>query len=137
MKKIKNICIIDDDPIYIFAVKRILELSELGENFIIYKNGEKAIKGITETINNNEKLPDLILLDINMPVMDGWQFLDQFLLLNPPKSTILFIASSSIDYVDIEKSKTYDIIANYLLKPFSRKQILEMVENIRQIQKTL
>lgn len=137
MKKIKNICIIDDDPIYIFAVKRILELSELGENFIIYTNGEKAIKGITETINNNEKLPDLILLDINMPVMDGWQFLDQFLLLNPPKSTILFIASSSIDYVDIEKSKTYDIIANYLLKPFSRKQILEMVENIRQIQKTL
>ena len=137
MKKIKNICIIDDDPIYIFAVKRILELSELGENFIIYTNGEKAIKGITETINNNEKLPDLILLDINMPVMDGWQFLDQFLLLNPPKSTILFIASSSIDYVDIEKSKIYDIIANYLLKPFSRKQILEMVENIRQIQKTL
>jgi len=134
MKTIKNICIIDDDPIYIFAVKRILELSELGENFIIYKNGEKAINGLTETLESGKDFPDLILLDINMPVMDGWQFLDQFVVLNPPKSTILFIASSSIDFVDLEKSKTYDIISNYLLKPFSRKQILEMVADIIKIQ---
>lgn len=64
--------------------------------------------------------PDLILLDLNMPGMNGWQFLDEYLKL--PHKTVLYVVSSSIDPVEIQKAKSYPCVADYITKPLTHHQ---------------
>ena len=72
------ICIIDDDPIYTFAVQKLLKMNNFSSHQIVFKNGKEALEGLTTLQNKNDQLPDVILLDINMPIMDGWEFLDAY-----------------------------------------------------------
>lgn len=119
MKKTEIICIIDDDPIYVYAIKWLLEDNELCKDIIEFNNGKKAIEYFQNTNAPDCIIPDIIILDINMPVMDGWQFLDEFI---PIKAQIekeikIFMISSSIDSTDIDKAKEYKDLTDYILKP--------------------
>lgn len=74
----KNVCIIDDDKVYTFGVKKILK-NHLPENKVTtFENGKVAIQGIKKAQEDNTPLPDYILLDIDMPEMNGWDFLKEF-----------------------------------------------------------
>ena len=123
MRKIKSCCLIDDDPIFIYGTKRLIGQIEFSEEIIVFNNGEQAIDGIKEMVAKGVMLPDVIFLDLNMPIMNGWEFLDEFLKL-PPESIdhiSMYILSSSVDPRDLEKVKEYSIINNYILKPLSTK----------------
>jgi len=130
MKKFDIACVIDDDEIYTFTIKRIIANSEIAEKTLFFPNGKLAIDFFTEYVHQTDSLPDLILLDINMPVLDGWQFMDEFVKIRPliQKRVIIYIVSSSIDEADFAKAKTYEQISDFIVKPVSVEKLRKMVE---------
>lgn len=124
---INLVCIIDDDPIYTFAVKKLMKMNAFSEQFLIFKNGKEALDGLINLHKNKSTFPDLILLDINMPIMDGWQFLDACKNISLDISSPLYMTSSSIDEKDKKKSKTYGMITEYVEKPLTLDSLNKLV----------
>ncbi|AVR44950.1 response regulator [Christiangramia fulva] len=126
-QKVELACIIDDDKIYVNLVKKIIEIKKLSENLLIYKNGKEALDYFTNIMENatdENKLPDIIFLDLNMPVMDGWEFLNEFIKVknNLNKKITLYVVSSSIDPRDLERAKSFNLVTDYLIKPIELKK---------------
>lgn len=132
MRKIDNICVIDDDKIYHFIVKKEIEISGVAEKIFFFENGEEAIQFFENLILNKDdaNIPGLILLDINMPVMDGWEFIEKYVGLKPllNRKIVLFLVSSSVNAVDINRAKSISEISDYVIKPVSRENIHQMVD---------
>lgn len=130
MKPIDTACIIDDDPIFVFGAKRMMELADFCKRFMIFNNGRKALDGLTPLLDAGQSLPELILLDLNMPVMDGWQFLDEFIKIETNQKIMLYIVSSSIDSEDYMKAKTYEVVSNFIVKPITIDALKEILTKI-------
>lgn len=130
MKKIAITCIIDDDPIYIFGTQRMMKIADFCESFMIFNNGKNALETLEKIIAAEGTLPELILLDLNMPIMDGWEFLDEFVKIPCNQKITIFIITSSIDVEDIKKAKTYSNVSNYILKPVTIEGLKEILEEI-------
>ena len=124
-----TICLIDDDRIYQFTAKKIIESTGLGKHILSFYNGDEAITYLQENIENVDLLPDIIFLDINMPVMDGWQFLETFkiLQLKVSKPIFIYMVSSSVDDNDIKKSKEYFNVTDYIIKPINRERFEQLI----------
>ncbi|MDN3594582.1 response regulator [Zunongwangia endophytica] len=129
MKKIDLACIIDDDPIFVFSAKKIMELADFSNGFIVFGNGKEALNHLHALIASNKELPDVILLDLNMPVMDGWEFLDNFIKIESEKVITIYIVSSSVDQSDIDKAKSYDGVSNYIVKPVTIDSLKKVLKN--------
>ncbi len=132
-QKVELACIIDDDKIYVNLVKKIIEIKKLSENLLVYKNGKEALdyfKGIMENATDEDKLPDIIFLDLNMPVMDGWEFLNEFIKIknNLNKKITLYVVSSSIDPRDLERARSFNLVTDYLIKPIELKKFEKIFE---------
>ncbi|MCC4212868.1 response regulator [Leeuwenhoekiella parthenopeia] len=127
MKKIKLACLVDDDPIVVFGLKKMMKLVKFCENFLVYSNGQEALNALTAIFKTGDEIPDLILLDLNMPVMDGWEFLEAFTKYDPPKKITIYILTSSIDPRDQERALQFSSVSNYVVKPVT----LEQLEAIR------
>jgi len=128
MKK-KEIWIVDDDNIYQIIVRKIIGKMELFSSFSSYKNGKDAIDALKKAAENNENIPDIILLDINMPVMDGWEFMDEIVAYKSKlnQKIAIYIVSSSIAVQDKDKAKTYAEILGFLSKPITMDALYEIV----------
>lgn len=128
--QLHTICLIDDDRIYQFTAKRILESTGLSKNILVFQNGEEAVIYLQKNSKKEDMLPDIIFLDINMPVMDGWQFLEAFQefceeLIKP---VTIYMVSSSVDDYDIRKSKEYKLVSDYVIKPLNRERFEELIK---------
>lgn len=123
MKKIKNTLIVDDDQVLITLMRLLVKKNEHFENCKDFPNGKKALDFILEAMNQNNDLPDLILLDINMPIMDGWEFLDELKTINYPNTVPVYIVTSSIDPNDQEKAESYEMIKGYIMKPITKNKL--------------
>ncbi len=114
-------CIIDDDTTYISLVKRIIETKELCNNLLVFSNGKEAFDYFSAILKNlsQDHMPEIILLDLNMPIMDGWEFLENFLTIQHKFQTpiTLYVVSSSINPSDVEKAKEITLVSNYFVKP--------------------
>lgn len=127
-----NIFLVDDDNIYQFTAKKTLESMGLTQEVTVFPDGEKAIEFIKDHISEPDLLPDVIFLDINMPIMDGWQFVEAFQQLSLPRKIALYMVSSSVDESDMKRSKEFGVIDDYIIKPVGRsrfEQLLSMLEN--------
>ena len=132
-QKVGLACIIDDDKIYVNLVKKIIEIKKLSENLLIFKNGKEALdyfKEIMENATDEDKLPDIIFLDLNMPVMDGWEFLNEFIKIKNQlnKKITLYVVSSSIDPRDLERARSFNLVTDYLIKPIELKKFEKIFE---------
>lgn len=122
------ICI-DDDPITLMLFKKTANKASFAKKIMYTSNGEEAIE-LINTLNNEEGIkPQLIFLDLNMPVMGGWEFLDLFTSSDYYNSnnTKAIILSSTIDPEDIIKSKSYPNVIEFLSKPIT----VEMLDDIK------
>lgn len=127
-------CIIDDDKIYVNLVRKIIEIKKLSENLLIFKNGLEALEYFKIILTNmsEEKLPDIIFLDLNMPVMDGWEFLGEFIKIKNQfdKKITLYVVSSSIDPRDLERAKSFNLVTDYLIKPIELKKFEKIFDRV-------
>ncbi|WP_293893840.1 response regulator [Flavobacterium sp.] len=124
--KFNNVFIVDDDKIHHFIIKKLLESNTIDIESIFFENGLDAINDLKEKISNCGILPDLILLDINMPILDGWQFLEEFIRLetNTTHDIVIHIISSSDNRIDIEKAENFkNVVGNYYVKPMTSDAI--------------
>jgi response regulator of citrate/malate metabolism len=124
-KKIGNLWIIDDDPMASFYIKRLAELGEFANIITIYDKAQWAIDYLLDHKNSQEHLPDVILLDIYMPELDGWGFLEHFgtIKTSLPKKIDIYIISSSGHGRDVTKAKSFPEVKEYLQKPITKDQL--------------
>jgi CheY-like chemotaxis protein len=128
MKKISTVCIIEDDPMQVFIITKMIEMTDMVENTIIFNDGQEAYSKLRDIILADEKLPEIILLDLNMPIWDGWQFLDEFNKMPLSNSVIVYILTSSNDPDDLKRAETYHLSKNYLIKPIPIDQLTNVFE---------
>ncbi len=134
MRTLTKICIVDDDDVYRFTIVKTLESLKLPTQTMAFSDGEQAINFILDHLNEDTELPDIIFLDIDMPVMDGFQFMEEYEKIKPEvsKDIIIYMVSSSLDPVDIDSAKKIAAITDYIVKPIGSdrlKSILETLQN--------
>ena len=128
MEKLDSILLIDDDDISNFINIRLLHKMNLVNDIATVHNGDQALRYIDSIQEKGGKLPQLILLDLSMPVMDGFDFLSEFEKLDLPdkKAISIAILSSSIYSQDISRLKEYNI-AGVLKKPLTYSQMANLI----------
>ena len=130
-KKYRTVMLIDDNEIDNLINQKMIEAAAIAENIYTHTGAKSAI----EFLKNMEKmdvadkvLPDVIFLDIDMPLMDGFQFLDEFEKLAPgtKKKSRIVMLTSSINPQDFSRSKKYPNVKLYLNKPLSHDSIVKL-----------
>jgi len=125
-----KICIIDDDWVCRFIVQKLLGKVLETPNILQFEDGQVAIDYIQEWRDNPGCLPELILLDINMPVANGWLFLDMLRKLNNDEyNPLIYISSSSQHPEDMAKVDTYPEVQGFLPKPLNVEALKTIIKD--------
>jgi CheY-like chemotaxis protein len=116
-----KVFIIDDDTIHQRIAQIMIEKHQLFDEYTSFVEAEKAVAFLKENKGIHTNLPDVILLDLNMPVIDGWDFLDLYegFKNEMAKAIRIFIVTSSVDEKDILKSQRYSSVTGFISKPLS------------------
>jgi CheY-like chemotaxis protein len=123
-----KLILIDDDPIYQrIAQLMVKEYSPVRE-VTSSTDGKATLDFLIENKENDERLPDYIFVDLNMPIYDGWDFLNGYKKIYPSlkKGIKVYIVSSSIAPGDLKRSKNYSFVTSFIIKPLSREFLKEL-----------
>lgn len=125
-----KIAVVDDDQIYHFIINRTL--SKLQQDTIIlnFSNCADFFNFLKRNITNNDHVPDLVLLDLNTPFMNGWDFLESYKEIQPSleKHMEIYLVSSSVDPNDAEQANNNSHLSGFFSKPLTPEQLLEMIQ---------
>ena len=129
----QTILCVDDDPITLMLYKKVILKAEFGSTILFAQNGEEALKLLqeareSENLSSTLKIPTIIFLDLNMPVMNGWEFLEHFSSEIYPQfgGIKIVILSSTIDPSDYLKAKKYEAVTHFLSKPLTVEMLKEL-----------
>jgi CheY-like chemotaxis protein len=128
MKKINLACLIEDDPIHVFLTQKYIDMTGRIENLMICNNGKEAFDKLSAIIIAGKVLPELILLDLNMPIWNGWQFLDEFTKIPIEQQIVIYILTSSNNPEDLKKAEEYNLHTNYLIKPITLENLKKALD---------
>ena len=130
-----NICIIDDEWICRFIIQKLIGRITVDVNISQFADGQEAFEFILDRQSEPCDLPALIILDINMPVANGWQFLDMLQALKAGSyNPRIYISSSSLDPDDFVRAKTYPAISGYLPKPVTQLMLEKVFQDLGEYQ---
>lgn len=116
-------CIIDDDEIFVYAMTKLIKLKQLSKQVIVFKRADEAIHYLADNQSNTALLPDIVLLDINLPETNGWDFIAQYQTLKSclKKLPSIYMLSSSVSHEDRQKAEQLTDISSYFIKPLSKE----------------
>jgi CheY-like chemotaxis protein len=122
--------VLEDDDIFMELNEKIINRSGFAEDFISFDYAQEGINYLNHLIDDNKQLPDIILLDLQMPVMNGFEFLDKLKTIPQDKlqNLKIHLLTSSMDDHDISKAYSYSYVKGFHSKPLSMKMLQEMVE---------
>lgn len=122
----KNILLIDDDDTNNFLTRITIKKTNLGIVIHDCLNGQEGVDFFQDLQKNpNSVSPDIILLDLNMPILNGWQFLDEFQKFN--SNAHVYIMSSSNYPEDTEKAANNPLVKGYIVKPLTKEKAIELM----------
>lgn len=119
--KINTLYIVDDDEIIIYLTDKLLKKVDFADSIEKFTDAGTALKRLEFALQVKENVPDVILFDLNMPEMNGWEFLEQFRKLNT--GIPVFVFTSSIDPLDKIKSESYEEVKDFIVKPLTRAKL--------------
>ncbi|NVK28484.1 MAG: response regulator [Flavobacteriia bacterium] len=127
---VKSIYIIDDDDIYVYGMRRIIKGLNPELNVEAFGNGQDALDQILRVLEGDGSLPEVILLDINMPILDGWQFLEEYLQIQDHrlKEIRIYMVSSSVDSSELSRAEGIPEIVEYVIKPMKKPKLQEIIQ---------
>lgn len=131
-KKIKNLIIVDDDDLFVFLTKKAIVLSNVVETVTSFNNAVDALEFFRNNASNQDILPEIVFLDLSMPIMDGWQFLDEYakIKMNISRKILIYIVSSSISPIDINRAKAISLVSDFLIKPVTKEELIDIVRKM-------
>lgn len=130
-KKLDTILLIDDDISSNFLHKRLLKKLNCVETIYLANDGQEALDILTKEQENGQYVkPNMIFLDINMPVMDGWEFLDEFqkIPVQQKSDIVLIMLTSSLNPDDKERSKRYKEVSEIQYKLLTKPKLNQILE---------
>ena len=131
MGKVYKIAVIDDDEVFQLIIKKQIEMRNFACEILRFPNGQASIDFLRDNLSSSEKLPQLIMLDVNMPIKDGWEFLEEYshLPLEVKKSIVLYMVTSSVIQTDIDRAAKNQDIHGYISKPITNQNLDEILKN--------
>ncbi|TDT46593.1 response regulator receiver domain-containing protein [Maribacter spongiicola] len=132
MNDVLKTCIVDDDSIYRFTMVKALESTKFPMEIMAFSDGEEAINFMLDNLEKDSVFPDVIFLDIDMPIMDGFQFMEEYVKIKPRvgKKITIYMVSSSLDPVDIERANKISAISDYIVKPIGLNRLKNIIEEL-------
>jgi CheY-like chemotaxis protein len=119
------VMLIDDNEVDLKINAKLISLGNLFREMVICQSGEEALSYLNKNLNSPERLPDLILLDIQMPEMDGFEFLDHYKSFSS-KCPVAML-SSTLDFGDIQRAQANPDVIKLLKKPLAIKELSELL----------
>ena len=124
---IKSIWSVDDDEIFLMLTANYIKSINYEGEYKTFIDGHFALEELKKNLDEEKPLPDLILLDINMPIVDAWEFIEEFNKMKFPKNIFIYIVSSSIHPEDRDKAKAYKTIQAFVEKPVNGKKLKKIL----------
>lgn len=128
IRRFRQVAVVDDDFVFRTCFEILLKSEDFAADILSFEQARAALDYLRTTDPSSEAYPDLLFLDINMPEINGWQFLDEFARLPAANRTELpiFVLSSSIDPRDLQRSREYESVLGYIAKPLTRENLIHV-----------
>ncbi|WPP52186.1 response regulator [Catalinimonas niigatensis] len=133
MEKIKQVLIIDDDPINNIIFQKLSEFIDFAEEIIPFISAVDSLDYLQKLEESQTTPPNIIFLDIRMPIVNGWEFLERLSQLNKNHyfdSMAIYMLTSSSEQSDINKARNYSLVTDYIVKPLSTEKLEEIKEKM-------
>ena len=132
---LEKILCVDDEPITLMLCRKVIARASFAKEILVSNNGEKAVQYFKELAEKHKTdisftYPRLVFLDLNMPIMNGWEFLEIYTKNGYGdifKEAKFIVLSSTIDPKDVEQTKRYSVVIDFLSKPITK----EMLETLK------
>jgi len=121
-KSVNNVWLVDDDQVIAYITQRLINNADPSIHVTSFLSAKMAL----EKLKFNSEGPDILLLDINMPGINGWQFLDELRAMH--RFVNVYMYSSSIDPEDIKKARSYPMVRDFLAKPIEASAIRNLLD---------
>lgn len=129
-QKLNSILLIDDDKATNFIHTHLIKKTLVVDTIISKLNGEEAIAYLTTKKDGEYPQPELIFLDSNMPVMNGWEFIEEYKKSNfPEKSALIIMLTTSLNPVERERAEKIEIISDFVTKPLTVEYLQDIVKS--------
>ncbi len=123
-----SLMIVDNDQVNSFVLKNIIKRNYAEAGIVICPDGEQALKHLEELDAQGDAFPDVLLLDLYMPILNGFEFLERYTHLYSHKPTVIFAMSNSLSKDDQQKANEFNVVKGFITKPLIYNNLQFIIE---------